>query len=81
MEADLLDIFGGPACAEKGRRAGGGRYRLRAHGNAVPGTLLFIVVALGMRVLFCLDRRAACRFVGGLLDMYQGKEEEAQRPA
>ncbi|MEA3364861.1 MAG: ERCC4 domain-containing protein [Candidatus Hydrogenedentes bacterium] len=70
VEADLSDILGG-------------RYRSRAHPNAVLGTVLSIVVDFDIPVFFCSDRQAACRFVEGFLLRFHRKElrrwEEEQK--
>ncbi|HWR49699.1 MAG TPA: ERCC4 domain-containing protein [Bryobacteraceae bacterium] len=44
-----------------------GRYRGRAHPNAVLGSALSIILDYGVPVFFCSDRQAACTFVEAYL--------------
>ena len=61
VEADLRDIVLG-------------RYRSRAHPNAILASALAIYVDYQIPVFFCSDREITCRFVMGLLVRYQKKQ-------
>jgi len=64
IEADLRDVVLG-------------RYRSRAHPNAILASALAIYVDYGIPVFFCSDREIASRFVMGLLLRYH--KEKVQR--
>ncbi|MFH1682040.1 MAG: ERCC4 domain-containing protein [Candidatus Eisenbacteria bacterium] len=56
-----------------------GRYRSRAHPNAILASALAIYVDYGIPVFFCSDREIASRFVLGMLLRYQ-KERKLGTP-
>ena len=79
VEAELRDMLGTPACAEKRSGLSGRRCHCAGYRSALRGTLLSIPPwrDFGMPVLFCSHRQAACRFVEGFLQRYHRKEEMA----